>query len=72
MNDTLFIPCYMAMVIKSLTNLSLKSGTVDCKFTLVIRILKKNIPKNVMTDIEKCILLRINERPFSVSKDYKN
>jgi len=50
----------------------MKSGTVECKFTILIRILKKGIPHNIMNDIRKRIFIRFNEVPFTIDEDYKN
>jgi hypothetical protein len=60
------------MVIKGLSNISMSSATVSCKFTMVIRIYKRDVPEAVMADIrDNGLLLRLNESPISIDKDYK-
>ncbi len=42
-------------------------------FTLVIRIDKRDVPEEIIDDIrENGILLRLNEVPLSIDKEYKN
>lgn len=72
-DNVLFIPSYNTMLIKGLSNISMTNGTVDCKFTLITRIFKSGVPDNIMDDIrENGILLRLNDAPYSIDKEYKN
>lgn len=45
---------------------------MDCKFTMLIRISKKNVPEKVMENIREGLLLRFNEDPICIDGDYKN
>jgi hypothetical protein len=72
MDNVLFIPCYMTLVIKRLSNISIQSGTIDCKYTLVLRIPKMAVPEHIMADIKKSLLLRLNEDPISIGENYTN
>ena len=50
----------------------MSNGTVDCKFTLLIRIYKRDVPEDIIEDIRtNGVLLRLNELPVSIDKDYK-
>jgi hypothetical protein len=72
MDKVLFIPCYMTMVVKRLSCISIQQGTVDCKYTMIIRIPKDNIPENVLTSIKNTLQLRINEVPLNIGNGYQN
>ena len=48
------------------------NGTVDCKFTILVRIYKRGVPEDTINDIRKNgILLRLNETPICIDNDYK-
>lgn len=70
MNRALFIPCYMTFLIKSLSNINLHAGTIQIKYTLVMRISKQGVPDEIMDHIRGGILLRINEEPLSIDDKY--
>ena len=72
MNSALFIPTYMTLLVKSLSNINMHAGTLDIKFTLIIRIKKEGVPEPILNDISRAILLRINEEPFSIDQNYNN
>jgi len=68
-----YLNCCNTMTIKRLSDISIESGSVDCLFTFVIRIDKRRVPDEVIKDIKtNGILLRLNEEPLSIDKDYKN
>ncbi len=63
--EIFFIPAYVQLVVKSLRNMNMPSRTVDCVFTLIIKIYWKNLDPNLKKDIEeKKIMIRINELPL--------
>jgi len=50
----------------------MKSRTVQCKFTLIIRICKKNILPIILNDIRNGLMVRINESPLFIGYEYRN
>ena len=62
----------MTVLITSLSKLSMTSGSVDCKYTLIIRIPKTGFGpqlEEILSDIRERMLIRFNETPILV--DYK-
>ena len=56
-----FIPAYCSLVIKALKNINLPNRTLECLFTLIIKIqFDKDLPKEIKEDIQKGISFRIN------------
>ena len=51
------------------------SGTVECKYTLIIRIPKKGFGpelEDILRDIRERILIRFNETPILVDDNFAN
>lgn len=65
----------MSLLITSLSKLSMTSGTVECKYTLIIRIPKKGFEpelEDILRDIRERILIRFNETPIMVDDNFTN
>ena len=65
----------MSVLITSLSKLSMTSGTVECKYTLIIRIHKKGFGpelEDILRDIRERILIRFNETPIMVDDNFTN
>ena len=65
----------MSVLITSLSKLSMTSGTVECRYTLIIRIPKKGFGpelEDILRDIRERILIRFNETPILVDDNFAN
>lgn len=71
--DYHYIDCYLTLLVKGLTNISIENGSVDCKFTLIIRFDKRNLKNEILLDLKRNgLLLRVNDEPLSIDSEYRN
>jgi hypothetical protein len=69
-DQSLYIPAYLAVVVKSLRNMKEEEETLDVLLTMVVRIQFKGIDKALRDECLEKILLRVNDvqnrrRPIS-------
>jgi len=47
--DQIFIPCYPALVVKTLRDINVKDGKITVLCTMVLRFPTKDVPEEVLT-----------------------
>jgi len=62
----LFIPCYLAVVVKTLSNLDFKEGSVELDCTLIIRIDISKIPAFIVKKIRSKLEFRLSEKNITL------
>jgi hypothetical protein len=69
----IFIPAYVALVVKNLRDIDLKAGKITMLATFIIRIPSKDVPEEVIEDImERGLEVRLNEEKYGFSKEDSN
>jgi len=68
-NDQLFIPCYVALVLKNLRDIDIKAGKITIMGTFVLRFNTNGVPEQVRNHILKGIQARINEEIHDFKAD---
>ena len=68
-DQSLYIPAYLAVVVKSLRNMKEEEETLDVLLTMVVRIQFKGIDKALRDECLEKILLRVNDVPKPEATD---
>ena len=68
-DQSLYIPAYLAVVVKSLRNMKEEEETLDVLLTMVVRIQFKGIDEQLRQECLEKILLRVNDVPKPEATD---
>ncbi len=71
-DQSLYIPAYLAVVVKSLRNMKEEEETLDVLLTMVVRIQFKGIDEQLRQECLDKILLRVNDVPKPEATDLKS